>query len=666
MFIKTLLFLSLNSVSDSTLPQAKMLNEIVITANRSSQEVFHTASSVSVLNKKDLKNNSSRTAPEAFIGINGVFVQKTNHGGGSAFVRGLTGNQTLILIDGIRLNNSTFRYGPNQYLNTIDPFFIEKIEVLRGGGSVQYGSDALGGTIQLFSAEPLFSKKINVGILGRGGSQNMEKTIQSEIGFGTEKMAFLGNINLRSFGDLIGGRNTGIQTPSGYGQKAANFKAKFKIGKGILTGAYQFFEAGIVPIYHKIILENFAVNEIASQKRQLSYLKYLQKNDTKLFSEISLIGSYQNTYEERLSQKNQNVSLTDETDKVFSKNFSANIHSVFKENYTANTGFEIYHDKVGSHKYVINTILSESSAKLRGLYPDNSTFFNYSIFSLHQFNINNWQFSAGLRYNKYQIQIPDETLGKTILSPQAWVGNTSIMYTLTKNIVAYTSYNTGFRTPNIDDLGTLGIVDFRYELPTNDLKPEKSQNYEMGIKLRTNQLSSTISLFRSNLQDLITRVKLPNQIINGYNVYTKENTEKAYIKGIEFEIEAIIAQKIKTYSSFAYLIGQNISKNEPMRRIPPFNGRIGIVYEAKSIFIRPEFLFANAQNRLAQADKDDNRIGKNGTSDWQIFNLHSGYNFKKATINLTLQNLGNKDYRTHGSGINGVGRSAIMTLELNF
>ncbi len=116
--------------------------------------------SVSTVSSKLLTEiyNSSRTTPEALIGMNGVFVQKTNHGGGSPFVRGLTGNQTLIMVDGIRMNNSTFRYGPNQYLNTIDAFTINRIEVAKGTGSVQYGTDAIGGVIQVITKEPFFTE----------------------------------------------------------------------------------------------------------------------------------------------------------------------------------------------------------------------------------------------------------------------------------------------------------------------------------------------------------------------------------------------------------------------------------------------------------------------------------------------------------------------------
>ena len=103
-----------------------------------------------------------------------------------------------------------------------------------------------------------------------------------------------------------------------------------------------------------------------------------------------------------------------------------------------------------------------------------------------------------------------------------------------------------------------------------------------------------------------------------------------------------------------------------MRRIPPMNGRLGIAFHQKQFFVRPELLFASKQDRLAQGDKDDNRIGKDGTAAWQIINIQSGFTHKWLTINLSLQNLTNQDYRTHGSGINGVGRSAWLTLGAKF
>ena len=104
---------------------------------------------ISSITNQQIIEKGARTTPEALMGVSGVFIQKTNHGGGSAFIRGLTGNQTLIVLDGIRLNNAIYRYGPNQYLNTIDMFTVDKIDVLKGIGAVEYGSDAMGGVIHV-------------------------------------------------------------------------------------------------------------------------------------------------------------------------------------------------------------------------------------------------------------------------------------------------------------------------------------------------------------------------------------------------------------------------------------------------------------------------------------------------------------------------------------
>ena len=142
-----------------TLSTIYLNNSVIISAQRYETDAFERPESVAFLSKAQLKHLSPMSMPEALSYVAGVWMQKTNHGGGSAFVRGLTGYQTLLMVDGIRLNNSTYRSGPNQYLNTIDPLMISNIEVLRGGGSVQYGSDAIGGTIHMLSLDPVFSKR---------------------------------------------------------------------------------------------------------------------------------------------------------------------------------------------------------------------------------------------------------------------------------------------------------------------------------------------------------------------------------------------------------------------------------------------------------------------------------------------------------------------------
>jgi outer membrane receptor protein involved in Fe transport len=78
-----------------------------------------------------------------------------------------------------------------------------------------------------------------------------------------------------------------------------------------------------------------------------------------------------------------------------------------------------------------------------------------------------------------------------------------------------------------------------------------------------------------------------------------------------------------------------------------------------------EWMAAGKQDRLAQGDRDDNRIPAGGTPGWNIFNINSGFDWKYLAIDLSVKNILNKDYRYHGSGINGYGRSLFLTLEVN-
>ncbi len=130
------------------------LEDVVVTASRAERDVVDVPESVSLVSSREIRERNSKTSAEALREEPGVFVQKTNHGGGSAIIRGLSSNQILLLVDGIRLNNSIYRLGNHQYLTTVDNQMIERMEVVRGPTSVLYGSDALGGTINLITRKP--------------------------------------------------------------------------------------------------------------------------------------------------------------------------------------------------------------------------------------------------------------------------------------------------------------------------------------------------------------------------------------------------------------------------------------------------------------------------------------------------------------------------------
>lgn len=244
------------------------LGEVLITANRYGSRHMKTPEAIRALDNKSIQKFQKRTAPEALLLTPGVFVQKTNHGGGSPFLRGLTGNQTLLLIDGIRFSNATARYGPNQYFNTIDVFSIEKIEVLRGSGSVQYGSDALGGTIQAFSHSLETTEKPVWGsaLLTRIATHGMEQSLNASVNLSNQKTAFRAGVTGRNFGDLVGGDTTGRQVPTGYKELDYDLKGKILVsGNSTLSFTYQSVHQSDVPVYHKIALEDYAIYKMDPQ-----------------------------------------------------------------------------------------------------------------------------------------------------------------------------------------------------------------------------------------------------------------------------------------------------------------------------------------------------------------------------------------------------------------
>ncbi|MBK8556240.1 MAG: TonB-dependent receptor [Lewinellaceae bacterium] len=553
-------------------------------------------------------------------------------------------------------------------MNTIDPFSIDRMEVLYGSGSVQYGSDAFGGTIQMFSQDAPFSTQPEWGgtLLGRIVSQGMEQSIRAESSFSSERMAATGGWSGRFFGDLVGGDTTGRQTPSGYHEQAFDVKIKTKTGKtSTLTAAHQQLSQMAVPVYHKVQLENYALNEFDPQFRSLSYLKNDWTPEGKTLQNLSLTLAHQYSKEGRNSRKNNTDILRNETDRVRTISAILQARNQWSDQWSANSGIELYHDLVLSQRNDTDQSSGTLSTK-RGLYPDGATMLSYALFSLHEFNLQAWTFEAGLRWNRYSIRVRDTENKSALLQPSALVGNAGVVRKLGSKTAVFAAFNTGFRTPNIDDLGTLGIVDFRYEVPNFNLKPEKSYNTQVGARMFSSKYKASLVVYRNELRDLINRVKQDTLTIQGYPVYGKENTGKAYIQGLEGNFQIKFTSHWQGQAGISYTYGENISQQEPMRRIPPLFGSAALRYRSKRWFASATLLAASKQDRLAAGDVADNRIPAGGTPGWSVLNLACGYEGNHLRAELVGVNLSNTDYRYHGSGINGQGRSTNLVLAWRF
>lgn len=628
------------------------LVNVVVSASR--QPVASQRLAIPVYAAK-VKSTQLMNTPELLSSVPGVFLQRTNQGGGSAFVRGLTGNQTLLVLDGIRFNNSTFRYGPNQYLNTIDPFSLDQIEVVRGSGSVQYGSDALTGAVHLISKKPSFGSKAWTGqILGKGISQGMELSALANVNFQSARSSFSILAAKKSFGDITRGGDGSFQRPTGYEEQNLQLQYRQKLGnRWILENLVQQNVQDHVPVYHKIQLENFALNEMTLQSYRRAYSRLLYQGTKSWLQSAELTASIQESREQRALQKKGSTTLRKEEDQIQTLGFIGQIKSEFIPGLHSITGLEYYTDGVRSSRQDINA----KTTALRALYPDNSQYNTFSAFSLHEWAYRSWQVHAGLRYQHTSAMLPDTTVGNSTISLGALVYDGGISYAIGSQVTIFGSISSGFRAPNLDDLGSLGIVDFRYEQPAYQLKPEYSLTKNIGFRLKSRRYQAELAAFHTSLTNLITRIKT-TEIIQGYPVYRKENVDQAYLYGFEWSQSLAIGERFSLGNSISYVWGQNQTQNEPMRRIPPLNGNLSLNYQLDKGSIALLWIFADRQDRLSAGDKSDNRMNPAGTAGWGILQLQANYKITPH-IQLGMQgvNLGNVPYRMHGSGIDGMGRS---------
>lgn len=667
------------------------LEPTVITATRAEEAALEAPYAIDTVTQEQFVDKGFRTPTDALSEVPGVLPQKTSHGQGSPFIRGFTGFRTLLLIDGIRLNNSTFREGPNQYFNTIDPLSIQRFELVKGPGSVLYGSDAIGGTVNAITEGPTGYGPDPVGtefgLLQRAASAERSYIAHPEasVTFG-DRFGLRVAGSVKEFGDLQGGEDIGRQENTGYDEWDLDVKAEYFFEPNVrLVALHQRVQQNNVPRTHSTVFaESFAGTSVGSdlrrdldQDRELTYLQLHATGLDEFVSNLhaSLSWHLQSEVQDRIrGNGNRTLAYTD----TGSLGFWVTADSPTPIG-TFTYGVEYYHDNVNS---------ASSNNPIQGPVADDATYDLLGVFVQDLIPIGErLELTLGGRFNYARAEAdsfedPDTGLASSLEEDwTAWVGSARLAYFIVpEHWSLFGGVSQGFRAPNLSDLTRLDIArSGELEIAAPGLDPEYFVSYEIGAKAQYERFTLQAAYFYTVIDDLITRAPTGAVTADGDAVVTKLNAGDGYVQGIELGASYRFLDDWTVFGAAAWQDGEVDTfptsdaeeEREPVSRLLPTTLLAGLRWEEpvrRRFFVEGTVVVADEQDDLSTADMlDTQRIPPGGTPSYEVFNLRGGWRFNEhANLALAVENIADEDYRVHGSGVNGAGRNFVVSLELTY
>jgi outer membrane receptor protein involved in Fe transport len=332
-------------------------------------------------------------------------------------------------------------------------------------------------------------------------------------------------------------------------------------------------------------------------------------------------------------------------------------------------GVEIYHDDVSSGR-VEEDITSGVTDNVAARFPDGSSMDQAAIYGNYLFDIGDRQtLSAGLRFSGTTTELAAAGASPgTSVDERDWSGDLGWTFALTDETQLTANLGYGFRAPNVFDLGTLGErPGNRFNIPNPSLGSERTTQFDVGVRHRGRRFELDASVFALHYADRITSVLTGDTTPDGRDITQSRNVASADIWGIEagarFEFSATtIAEFVLNYVRGEQQDDSGITV--PGDRIPPFNGRLSIDYYFRpNLNVETYLVFAAGQDRLSPRDARDPRINPDGTPGWLTVNLRGDWDINdRWRVSAGVENLLDRQYRVHGSGIDSVGRNLVVSV----
>lgn len=675
----------------------------------------------SKVDRHEMEERLPRSAPDALRYEPGVYVQQTAHGQGSPYIRGRTGQQTLVLFDGIRMNTSTWRQGPNQYFFTVDSKTIDHIVVTRGGGSTLHGSDAIAGVIDAHPIEPKLT-------LGEPATLIRPRTI---LRFATadrdfanrfqvdtqvdEDLRFLVGVGSRAAGRLEGGgvvRNpldgavpqvprleddgrtqigTGFKELTGDGRLVYGYQT----GRRLVFAAYAFrqFDSPRTDQCPAAFAPRDECLKLDEQFRSFTYVSH-EGNLGAAAARTQISLSYQRQHERRILERPSSFIVNGGRDDVDTFGLTVKLESASTRvangvDLVVRYGGEVFHDDVGSSGWTELTDIEAVIPSARGQYLEGSNYLQGGGFAETAWTFSDWlTIRGGSRVSGAHASAPADAESGTAEVDATWtslVGNVGATARVLDGLELSATYDRSFRAPNLDDLTSRQQTGPGFQFENPNLGAEAADTYEAGVRVTHARAELDAWVFRSVLHDAITRAFRTSdqcppetpQCQLSWQRYQLVNVEgDSVIDGAELSFRALPWTVFRVMGTVSYAIGSGPSpsgfpgasetERVPLSRVPPLNGTLDLRWNPQtSTYAGAAMRWALEQDRLAPTDFNDARIPLGGTPGYAVFDLRAGYRLprRELVFALVFENIFDAAYRIHGSSVNGPGRGVVISME---
>lgn len=705
-------------------PSAVSFDEVVVSANKWKQSKRETPFKIASISKNAVEFENPRTAADLLEISGESFVQKSQLGGGSPMIRGFATNRLLISVDGVRMNTAIFRSGNIQNVISLDPFAIESAEILFGPGSVIYGSDAIGGVMSFYTKTPQFSEsgETSGAAAVRASSASGEATGHIDVNVGWSDFAMTSSLSHFRFGDLRMGTNGPdeylrdfrsaridgedvvissdeplVQNPTRYSQSAFMQKFRYKPDETWdMTYALHYSETSDYDRYDRLIrtregLPRSAVWKYGPQIWSMNMMEISNSGENALYEEATLRAAYQYFEESRIDRGFGDSRLRTRTEKVraYSLNLDAKKSLGKSDLYY---GIEGVFDEVDS-KGVAEDVETGETRPYASRYPQ-SSWSSLAAYLSYKYKFSeSFIAQAGARYNQISLNADFDTtfyplpFTKADLSDGALTGVLGFAYFPDKSWNISANVSTGFRSPNVDDVGKIfdsepGSV----VVPNTALKSEYAYNADLGVaKVFGEYVKIDLTAFYATLNDAMVRRDFvfdgrDSIVYDGElsRVQAVQNAAQARVYGLQAGIE------IKTPRDFAFSARYNFQKGEeelddgstsPSRHAAPDFGTVRATYSASPVKMEFYILFNGeiSNNNLAEEEKGKpylyakNADGEPYSPSWQTYNFKASARLGRQTrLVAGVENIGDLRYRPYSSGIAAPGRNFFVSFIAEF